>query len=126
MHGFGIILLWFVDKVIVASAVEDRKLIEEDQVEVRPEKISDGVLDINADIHLIRKFFTNDAWMLIKEIVEQKKLKTVYVCKNCYHDLSEAQSVVCEHCLCWYHTNSFMHNFMYVCLTWCNYVNYIH
>ena len=96
-------LEWFVDKVIVASAVEDRKLIEEDQVEVRPEKISDGVLDINADIHLIRKFFTNDAWMLIKEIVEQKKLKTVYVCKNCYHDLSEAQSVVCEHCLCWYH-----------------------
>ena len=94
---------WFVDKVIVASAVEDRRLIGEDQVEVRPEKISDGVLDENVDIHLIRKFFTNDAWMLIKEIVEQKKLKTVYVCKNCYHDLSKAQSVVCEHCLCWYH-----------------------
>ena len=50
-------LEWFVDKVIVASAVEDRRLIEEDQVEVRPEKISDGVLDENVDVHLIRKFF---------------------------------------------------------------------
>ena len=39
----------------------------------------------------------------MKEVMEQKKLKTVYVCKNCYHDLSEAQSVMCEHCLCWFH-----------------------
>ena len=96
-------LEWFVGKEVATSAINDKKLIEEDQIEVRPEKISDGVLDENVDIHLIRIFFTNDGWMLVKEVVEQKKLRTVYVCKNCYHDLSETQSVVCEHCLCWFH-----------------------
>ena len=95
-------LEWFVDKAIAAGAIEHKKLIEEDQIEVRPEKIADGVLDENVDIHLIRKFCTNDAWVLIN-VVQQKKRKTVYVCKICYHDLSEAQSVVCDHCLRWFH-----------------------
>jgi len=63
------------------DAVKDRKLIEEDQVEVKPENISDGILDENVDIHLIGKFFTNDAWMLVKEIVEQRNLK-LYICEN--------------------------------------------
>ena len=70
-------LEWFVGKEVTTSAINDRKLIEEDQIELRPEKISDGVLDENVDIHLIRNFFTNDGWMLVKEVVEQKKLKTV-------------------------------------------------
>ena len=27
--------------------------------------------------YVIRKFFTNDGWMLVKEAVEQKRLKAV-------------------------------------------------
>ena len=50
-------LEWFVGKEVTTSATNDKKLIEEDQTEVRPEKISDGVLDKNVDIHLIRTFF---------------------------------------------------------------------
>ena len=45
-------LKWFVEKDVAASATDDGKLIEEEQIEVRPEKISDGVLDENVDIHL--------------------------------------------------------------------------
>ena len=47
----------FVEKDVAVSATNDGKLIEEEQLEVRLEKISDGVLDENVDIHLIRKFF---------------------------------------------------------------------
>ena len=50
-------LEWFVGKEVATSAINDKKLIEEDQIEVRPEKISDGVFDENVDIHLIRIFF---------------------------------------------------------------------
>ena len=51
-------LKWLVEKDVVASAIDDRKLINENQVEVKLEKISDsdGALDENVDIHLIRKF----------------------------------------------------------------------
>ena len=51
-------LKWFVGKDVAASAIDDRKLIDENQVEVKLEKISDpdGALDENVNIHLIRKF----------------------------------------------------------------------
>ena len=43
----------------------------------------------------------NDGWMLNCE--GSGGTENTYVCKNCYHDLSETQSVVCKHCLCWFH-----------------------
>ena len=48
-------LEWFIGKEVTASAINDRKLIEEDQIEVRYH--ADGVLDENIDIHLIRIFY---------------------------------------------------------------------
>ena len=47
---------WFVDKEI-AEDVVDGVLIEEDQVECRPEKVPNAVLDENIDVHLVRSFF---------------------------------------------------------------------
>ena len=51
-------LKWFIRKYVAAIAIDDRKLIDENQVEVKLEKISDsdGALDENVDIHLIRKY----------------------------------------------------------------------
>ena len=58
-----------------------------------------AVLDENADVSLIRRFFTNDAWLVVMDVVEQKQpANPVYVCKDC-HDLGEAPSIVCDHCL---------------------------
>lgn len=95
---------WFVDKTVVETAIKDpQQLIEEQNVEVRPEKLPDAILDENVDIHLIRKFFSVDAWLLITEVVKQKQEKPVYICKYCLHNLEEAPSVVCDHCLSWYH-----------------------
>ena len=51
-------LKWFIRTYVAAIAIDDRKMIDERQVEVKLEKISDpdGALDENVDIHLIRKF----------------------------------------------------------------------
>ena len=50
-------LKWFVDhKVVEAALKKPSELIEEDKVEVRPEKLPDALLDENVDIHLIRRF----------------------------------------------------------------------
>ena len=99
-----VMLKWFVDADVAANAIQcPRNLIDEEHVEVRPERLPDAVLDENVDVNLIRKFFTQDAWLLVMDTLMQKQSKSVYVCKHCYHDLDEAPSVVCDHCLSWHH-----------------------
>ena len=54
-------LRWFVDPKIVEAVLRKPKgvLIEEEQVEVRPENLPDAILDENVDIHLIRRHFSS-------------------------------------------------------------------
>ena len=99
-----VMLKWFVDVEVAAGAIgHPRKLIEEEHVEVRPERLPDAVLDENVDVNLIRKFFTQDAWLAVMDVVGKKRSKPVYVCKLCYHDLHKESSIVCELCLSWHH-----------------------
>ena len=97
-------LLWFVSKSEINSALAG-SLIEEEEVECRPEKISNAVLDENVDINLIRRFFTEDAWKVVEDVIESKKNSDTWPCKICYHDVHESgqQSIFCEGCLEWYH-----------------------
>ena len=98
-------LKWFVEDQIAERAIRQQALIEEDQVEMMPEKLSDAVLDENVDVHLIRKYFSTDAWLLVKDVLDRKKRNGIYICGSCHHDISETDSpsLICEHCLQWYH-----------------------
>ena len=97
-------LQWFVEESFATAALNNaRQLIEEEKVEVCPDKLPDAVVDENIDVHLIRKYFTNDAWLLVMDVVQQKQQNPVFVCKYCFHDLHEEPSIVCDHCLSWSH-----------------------
>ena len=97
-------LQWFVEESFATAALNNtRQLIEEEKVEVCPDKLPDAVVDENVDVHLIRKYFTNDAWLLVMDVVQQKQQNPVFVCKYCFHDLHEEPSIVCDHCLSWSH-----------------------
>ena len=49
-------LQWFVDEKVAVSAVRDScRLIEEEEVEVRPEKLPDATIDDNSDAYLSHK-----------------------------------------------------------------------
>lgn len=97
-------LQWFLDKKVAAAVVENPdKLIEEEHVEVRPERLPDGVLDENVDIHLIRRYFSSDAWLLVVDAVKQKQKNPAYICKCCSRDLEAEPSIACDHCLSWSH-----------------------
>ena len=76
-------LRWFVDNEIMKAAIKNSKtfLIEELSVEARPEKIPDAVLDENVDIHIIRKYFTQDAWLLLEDVVQQKQKSQSFICR---------------------------------------------
>ena len=55
-------LQWFVDEKVDIGAVKDScRLIVEEEVEIRPEKLPGATIDDNIDVYLIRKYFTNDA-----------------------------------------------------------------
>ena len=108
MHFFLTIIVmlrWFVKDNIAETAIKSlgKYLIDEEDVETRPERVPCAVLDENVDVHLIRKLFTNDAWLVVVNVLEQKQKNPNFICKCYYHDLHESSSVVCEHCLSWYH-----------------------
>ena len=67
-------LQWFVDKKVSIDVLKDcGKLIEEEEVEVCPEKLPDAAIDENVDVHLVRKYFTSDAWLLVKDVLQRKQ-----------------------------------------------------
>ena len=92
-------LKWFVDDTIIESALNGG-LIEEEYVECRPEVVPNAVLD---DVFLIRKYFTNDAWLVVANVLERKRKHPVWICQHCQHDLHSDASVICELCLTWFH-----------------------
>ena len=62
---YPVILSWFVDKPVVQSALKGA-LIEEENVECRPEK-ANAVLDENVNMCLVRKYFSQGTWMLVED-----------------------------------------------------------
>ena len=75
-------LAWVVDDNIAATALQNlQTLIDESDIKVQQENISNAVLDDNVDLHIIRKFFTDDAWLLRTDVVKQKRKHCSYVCK---------------------------------------------
>ena len=88
---FTEMLKWFVDAKTVQAVLRKPRscLIEEEQVEVHPENLPDAILDKNVDVHLIRQMPGSNP---------------LYRCNICQHDLCESQSIVCDHCLSWFHT----------------------
>ena len=94
-------LKWIVNTKTVKAVLRKPGscLIQEEQVEVHPENLPDVILDENVDVHLIKRYFSNDAWLVVKDVVSQKCSNPLYTCKICHHDLGESQSIVCDHCL---------------------------
>lgn len=64
--------------------------------------VSNAIIDENVDVHLIRKHFMGDARMQVTGVIE-KCSNPVYICKSCSHDLNESTSIICDHCLTWFH-----------------------
>ena len=60
------------DSIHIDAAMKHDKLIEEESVECRPEKVSDAVAGENVDVSLVRQFFTEDAWKIVHDAVDTK------------------------------------------------------
>ena len=89
----------------VAAAAIGGKIIDETEVEVRPEKVPTSCLDENVCLESCRKYCSMDAWNLIKSVVDVIQNNPVYYCGRCTNPISDEtqSSIVCECCLNWYH-----------------------
>ena len=61
----------------VVDAALAGTIIEEVQVEMRPEKVSASCLDENVFIRSCRKYFSRNVWIALSQVVELKKKHTI-------------------------------------------------
>ena len=73
----------------MAAAAIKGKIIEEDEVEVRPEKVATSCLDENVCLESCRKYCSADAWMVITSVVDVIRSNPVYYCGMCTNPISD-------------------------------------
>ena len=102
-----VILSWFVDCQIKEAVLARKRLVEEEDVEMKPERISASCLDENVCIPSIQKYFSEDAWAALTQVLEVVRKNAVWyygTCSKVINDDTE-NSVVCDSCLSWFHFN---------------------
>ena len=84
IYIYIVMLNWFVDQEVSERATRGGDLIEEDEVECRPEKIPRKCLDDNVCIGQIRKYFSFDAWNLLEATMETMHTRGSWTCSVCH------------------------------------------
>ena len=66
-NTFLVILKWFVDVTLAESAICHKTIIEEDEVEIKPEKVTPACLEPQVCLDVCKKYFTKDTWLVVQE-----------------------------------------------------------
>jgi hypothetical protein len=98
----SVILKWLLSHEDVQKALNG-DLIDEDRIETRPELIPTQTIDENVNILRIRKYFTDDGWDSLMEVLQVKRSSFRYFCKVCRHELEDCTVIACDSCLEWSH-----------------------
>ena len=67
---YTVILSWYVDVEVANSAIAGDKIIEENDIEDRPEKISVSCLDENVCLESCRKYCSQVTWSALLGVVD--------------------------------------------------------
>lgn len=88
-----VILHWFVSfKTVEKTFKCPSTFIEEEMVKAKPEN-----WDKNVDVHFNQNFFTQEAWLLVTDVVRQNQINGFFVCETCSHDADKFLSVICDY-----------------------------
>ena len=96
-------LNWFVNREVTERVVRGGTLIEEHEVECRPERIPRKCLDDNVCIGLIRKHFSFDGWNVLQNCIDTMRVQGSWTCPMCHTELCTSESICCDGCLEWLH-----------------------
>ena len=72
-----------------------KRLVEEEDVEMRPET---SCLDENVCIQSIQKYFSEDAWAALTQVLEVVRKNAVWYCGSCSKAINADidDSIVCD------------------------------
>ena len=78
-------------------ALSQRGLIQDDGVEVLPERVIAWCLGENINLQSCRKYFTSDRWLAVQNVVEAIKKDPVWYCGRCTNPINdqEENSIQC-------------------------------
>ena len=104
LFPYAAILSWFVHNDIATAAITEGRIVEDEDVEVRPEKVPTACIDENVCLERCRKYCTADAWLVIMDVVTAIRNNPVWYCGRCTSPISDdtQSSLVCECCLGWF------------------------
>ena len=102
LSHFIVMLNWFVDQEVTERVTRGGDLVQEDEVECRPEKITRKCLDDNVCVGLIRKYFSFDAWDILEAVMDTMRTQGSWTAL-CHTDLHSMESICCDGCLDWVH-----------------------
>lgn len=68
INKYFIILSCFVSPEIADAAINKKYIIEEKDVEIIPDNVSHKIIHEDVKLDRISKFFSEDAWIIIKQI----------------------------------------------------------
>jgi len=80
---FLVILTWFVDMQIAKEAIDGSQIIEEEDLEMRPEMVSSSCTDENVCLDMYRKYCTREAWEAVNSVVSVIRDNPTWYCVRC-------------------------------------------
>ena len=75
-------LSWFIGETEVLDVLRGKKIIE-DMVEVIPENVNNACISECVCLASIKRFFTDDTWKIVINIITMKNKKCNYFCPVC-------------------------------------------
>lgn len=102
----GIIFNWILsNKSQLTAILNGDYLVNEEDLEMRPEIINHGILDEEVNLEILKPYMTETGHQTLKKTIETKLKIENWLCKVCEVSSETSLSIVCESCLMWYHIN---------------------
>ena len=86
------------DPQVKAAVLARKRLVEEDDVEIRPERIPASCMDENVCVRSIQKFFTEDAWAALTQVLNIVQKNAMWYCGACSNAIDDEteNSIKCD------------------------------
>ncbi|KAH8020414.1 hypothetical protein HPB51_001712 [Rhipicephalus microplus] len=99
-----VILTGIAGQEAAARVLNEGGILDESDIEVRPEELASALLDHRVSLPKLKKYFTAKAWLLLSSSLAVKKKGDIWSCAQCKKkDDGEIKMVLCDQCLEWFH-----------------------
>ena len=80
-----VMLSWFLDHQVKEAVLARKQLVEEEDVEIRPERIPSACFEEDVCIQSIQKYFSIDAWCALTNVLDVLRSNLVWYCGICQY-----------------------------------------